>query len=286
MQKQLTGIFESGSTHWVGDGFHVRNLFPSNGLEEEVSPFLMLDYAGPTKFAAGGRPRGVGEHPHRGFESVTLAYQGSIAHRDSAGHAGVIRPGDVQWMTAASGIVHEEKQEEEFARQGGTLEMVQLWVNLPAAYKMSPPGYQNLLREQIPTVDPEGGTLRVIAGQYGGARGPARTFTPVNLFDMRLAAGRKAELNLQAGFHTALVLLKGNLLLNGAQTLEGEAKIATFDAQGEQVGIEAREDTSFLVLNGEPIREPVASYGPFVMTTEAELRQAVEDYRARRMGHL
>jgi redox-sensitive bicupin YhaK (pirin superfamily) len=286
MQKRVTGIFESGSTHWVGDGFHVRNLFPSNGLEQEVSPFLMLDYAGPRVFRPTDRPRGVGEHPHRGFETVTIAYQGSIAHRDSAGHAGVIRPGDVQWMTAASGIVHEEKQEPEFARQGGTLEMVQLWVNLPKAKKMSPPGYQNLVQEQIPVVPLEGGALRVIAGEYQGSRGPARTFTPVNLFDGRLGSGGQVELRLSEGFHTAIVLRKGNLLLNGGQALEGEAKIAIFDPQGDKISLDAREDSTFLVLNGEPILEPVASWGPFVMNTEQELRQAVDDYRAGRMGHL
>jgi redox-sensitive bicupin YhaK (pirin superfamily) len=285
MQKQLKGIFEKGSTHWVGDGFHVRNLFPSNGLEDEISPFLMLDYAGPTVFPP-GQPRGVGEHPHRGFETVTIAYQGSIAHRDSGGHAGVIHPGDVQWMTAASGVVHEEKQEAEFARQGGTLEMVQLWVNLPKAYKMSPPRYQSLEKQQIPAVELEGGTLRVIAGEYAKAKGPASTFTPVNLFDLQLAAGGRAELELPEGYNTAVVLLKGSALLNGHDELDGEAKIAIFGAEGTSVSIEAREDSKLLVLNGEPIREPVASYGPFVMNTQRELMQAVEDYRAGRMGHL
>jgi redox-sensitive bicupin YhaK (pirin superfamily) len=285
MQKQLKGIFEKGSTHWVGDGFHVRNLFPSNGLENEVSPFLMLDYAGPTVFSP-GQPRGVGEHPHRGFETVTIAYQGSIAHRDSGGHAGVIYPGDVQWMTAASGVVHEEKQEAEFARLGGTLEMVQLWVNLPKAYKMSPPRYQSLGKQQIPTVELDGGALRVIAGEYQGSRGPANTFTPVNLFDLRLHAGGRAELELPEGFNTAVVLLNGGVLVNGRDELAGEAKIAVFGTEGTQVTLEARAESTLLVLNGEPIREPVASYGPFVMNTQSELRQAVDDYRAGRMGHL
>jgi redox-sensitive bicupin YhaK (pirin superfamily) len=285
MQKQLKGIFEKGSTHWVGDGFHVRNLFPSNGLENEVSPFLMLDYAGPTVFGP-GQPRGVGEHPHRGFETVTIAYQGSIAHRDSGGHAGVIYPGDVQWMTAASGVVHEEKQEAEFARLGGTLEMVQLWVNLPKAYKMSPPRYQSLGKQQIPTVELDGGALRVIAGEYQGSRGPANTFTPVNLFDLRLHAGGRAELELPEGFNTAVVLLNGGVLVNGRDELAGEAKIAVFGTEGTQVTLEARAESTLLVLNGEPIREPVASYGPFVMNTQSELRQAVDDYRAGRMGHL
>jgi quercetin 2,3-dioxygenase len=285
MQKQLKGIFEKGSTHWVGDGFHVRNLFPSNGLEDEVSPFLMLDYAGPTVFPP-GQPRGVGEHPHRGFETVTIAYQGSIAHRDSGGHAGVIHPGDVQWMTAASGVVHEEKQEAGFARSGGTLEMVQLWVNLPKVYKMSPPRYQTLQKQQIPAVELESGTLRVIAGEYANVRGPARTFTAVNLFDLRLTAGGRADLELPEDYNTAVVLLNGNVVLNGRDELSGEAKIAVFGAGGNAVSIEARDDSKLLVLNGEPIREPVASYGPFVMNTQRELIEAVEDYRAGRMGHL
>lgn len=285
MQKKLKGIFEKGSTHWVGDGFHVRNLFPSNGLEQEVSPFLMLDYAGPTVFQP-GQPRGVGEHPHRGFETVTIAYQGAIAHRDSAGHAGVIQPGDVQWMTAASGVVHEEKQEIEFARKGGTLEMIQLWVNLPKAHKMSAPRYQNLQKEQIPVVDLEGGSLRVIAGEWNGVRGPAKTFTPVHLFDVQLKAGGRVQVDLPAGLNTAVVLRQGKVLLNGEHKLEGEAKIAAFDPEGDSISIEATEDSKLLILGGEPINEPVASYGPFVMNTETELRQAVEDYRAGRMGRL
>jgi quercetin 2,3-dioxygenase len=284
-QKQLKGIFEKGSTHWVGDGFHVRNLFPSNGLEQDVSPFLMLDYAGPTVFGP-GEPRGVGEHPHRGFETVTIAYQGSIAHRDSAGHSGVIHPGDVQWMTAASGVVHEEKQEAEFARTGGTLEMVQLWVNLPKAHKMSPPRYQTLLQAQIPVVDLDGGTLRVIAGEFHGVRGPAQTFTSLGVFDLRLQAGGHAAVAVPDGFNASVVLLRGDVILNGKDALHGEARIGVFEPKGDRVDIEAKSDSTLLVLTGEPIREPVASYGPFVMNTQQELRQAVDDYRAGKMGHL
>jgi quercetin 2,3-dioxygenase len=284
--KRLTGIYGPGSTHWVGDGFPVRNLFPSNGVENEVSPFLMLDYAGPKYFEPTSTPKGVGEHPHRGFETVTIAYQGSVAHRDSGGHSGTIRPGDVQWMTAASGVVHEEKHEPQFAKYGGTFEMVQLWVNLPKAYKMSPPRYQTLTKEQIPVVEVNGGTLRVIAGEWNGARGPAKTFTPVNVFDLHLNAGGRAEVALPAAFNTALVLLKGDVLVNGEHSLEGEAKIAVFDQSGETVSIEARKDSTLLVLSGEPINEPVASYGPFVMNTRQELMQAVDDYRAGKMGRL
>ncbi len=285
--KLVKNIYGSGSTHWVGDGFPVRNMFPSNGLESEVSPFLMLDYAGPKYFEPTDKPRGVGEHPHRGFETVTIAYQGSVEHRDSGGNAGTIGPGDVQWMTAASGIVHEEKHEREFAKKGGTFEMIQLWVNLPKKYKMSAPKYQTLTTGQIPSVPVDGGgSVRVIAGEWNGANGPAETFTPVNLFDVRLAKGAKLELALPEGFNTALFLLKGNVRVNGTHDLEGEARIAVLDTKGEGASLEASEDTTLLVLSGEPIREPVASYGPFVMNTRQELMQAVEDYQAGRMGHL
>ncbi|MBV9087210.1 MAG: pirin family protein [Acidobacteriaceae bacterium] len=285
--KEVLGIHEKGSTHWVGDGFHVRNLFPSNGIEDEISPFLMLDYAGPTVIPAGQKQRGVGEHPHRGFETVTIAYQGAVEHRDSGGHSGTIRPGDVQWMTAASGVVHEEMHEREFARQGGVFEMVQLWVNLPRAEKMSRPKYQTLLKEQIPTVQlGADGYARIIAGELDGVRGPAQTFTSVNVFDVRLKAGGETTLSLPAGHNAAVVLLKGDVVLNGSDQLNGEAKIALLSPEGDGVTIAAKADSTLLVLSGEPIHEPVASYGPFVMNTRAELVQAVEDYQAGKMGHL
>jgi quercetin 2,3-dioxygenase len=285
--KKVLGVHESGSTHWVGDGFHVRNMFPSNGVEGEINPFLMLDYAGPTKIQAGQRPRGVGEHPHRGFETVTIAYQGAVEHRDSAGHSGTIHPGDVQWMTAAGGVVHEEMHEREFARQGGTFEMVQLWVNLPKAQKMSKPRYQGLLNAQIPVVQlGDGATARVIAGELNGAKGPAQTFTPVNVFDVRLKAGSLAQLNLADGHNTGIVLLRGSVQVNTTQTVEGEAKLVLLSAEGEAVRLYAKQDSILLVLSGEPIDEPVASYGPFVMNTRDEIRQAVSDYNAGKMGHL
>jgi len=284
-QKKVLGTYSAGSNHWVGDGFPVRNLFPSNGVE--VSPFLMLDYAGPSKFEPSKKQRGVGEHPHRGFETVTIAYQGSVGHRDSAGNSGVIYPGDVQWMTAASGVVHEELHEAEFTKKGGIFEMVQLWVNLPKAQKMSKPGYQAITKEQIPVIELEGGGhARVIAGELLGERGPAKTFTPVNLFDVILKAGERFELPLPEGHNAAVVLRKGEVLLNGTETLRGEALIAPLSEEGETVTLEAKTDTQLLILSGEPIREPVASYGPFVMNTREELQQAVEDYRAGRMGHL
>jgi hypothetical protein len=247
----------------------------------------MLDYAGPSRFEPAKKPRGVGEHPHRGFETVTIAYQGSVGHRDSAGNSGVIYPGDVQWMTAASGVVHEELHEAEFTKNGGIFEMVQLWVNLPKAQKMSKPRYQGITKDQIPVIQlAGGGHARVIAGELLGRIGPARTFTPVNLFDVILKAGERFELPLPEGHNAAVVLRKGDVTLNGTEQLRGEAQIAPLSEEGDAVTIEATTDTQLLILSGEPIREPVASYGPFVMNTREELAQAVEDYRAGRMGHL
>jgi quercetin 2,3-dioxygenase len=284
-QKKVLGTYSAGSNHWVGDGFPVRNLFPSNGVD--VDPFLMLDYAGPSRFEPAKKPRGVGEHPHRGFETVTIAYQGSVGHRDSAGNSGVIYPGDVQWMTAASGVVHEELHEAEFTKNGGIFEMVQLWVNLPKAQKMSKPRYQGITKAQIPVIElPGGGHARVIAGELLRRLGPAKTFTPVNLFDVILKAGERFELPLPEGDNAAVVLRKGDVLINGTDNLCGEALIAPLSEEGDAVTLEAKADTQLLILSGEPIAEPVASYGPFVMNTREELAQAVEDYRAGRMGHL
>lgn len=286
-QKKVLGTFGSGSNHWVGDGFPVRNLFPSNGLEAEVNPFLMLDYAGPNEFKPSGKTPGVGQHPHRGFETVTIAYQGSVEHRDSAGNSGVIYPGDVQWMTAASGVVHEEMHEKEFAQKGGIFEMVQLWVNLPKAEKMSKPRYQAITKEQIPVVKFEtGGHARVIAGKWNETSGAARTVTPINVFDLVLKAGEKIEVPLPEGHNAAVVLRKGDVSVGGPHSLMGEARIAALSPLGSGVVVEAKTDSTLLVLSGEPIAEPVASYGPFVMNTREELVQAMEDYKAGRMGRL
>ncbi len=284
--KEILGIYQPGSTHMVGDGFPVRNLFPSNDLDREVSPFLMLDYAGPAYFPPTDHPRGVGEHPHRGFETVTIVYEGKLAHRDSAGNAGVIGPGDVQWMTAASGVVHEEMHEREFARKGGTLHAIQLWVNLPRERKMSAPGYQTILDQDIPAVDLEGGgRLRVIAGSFRGQKGPARTFTPVELYDVQLKGGTAVPLVFPEGHHASLFVLHGRVSANGSRAA-GEAELVVCKRNGSEVTIEAREDSRILVMAGEPIEEPIARYGPFVMNTKAELIQAVQDYQAGKMGHL
>jgi redox-sensitive bicupin YhaK (pirin superfamily) len=285
-QKSLLGVYGPASEHWVGDGFPVRNLFPSNDLGHKISPFLLLDYAGPMNFPPAQRPRGVGEHPHRGFETVTLVYQGALAHRDSAGNQGTIGPGDVQWMTAASGVVHEEMHEVEFTRRGGTFQVVQLWVNLPKAYKMSPPRYQGITAAQIPAIELDrGGALRVIAGEFRGEKGPAQTFTPVNLYDARVPRGGYLELDLPDGFNTAVVVLSGEAIVNGGKSVH-EAELALFDPRGRLVHIEAAQDSLLLVLSGEPIHEPVASAGPFVMNTREELLQASSDYRSGKMGHL
>lgn len=284
--KNVLRIKKAPSQHWVGDGFPVRSMFSYDSAE--LSPFLLLDYAPPATFPAStDEPRGVGEHPHRGFETVSIAYQGEIEHRDSTGSYGKIGPGDVQWMTAASGIVHEEKHSRDFTRKGGTLQFVQLWVNLPARFKMSRPKYQDLLARQIPSVPlaDGAGTVRVIAGDFQGTKGAASTFTPVNLWDLRIKAGHAVELSLPEGHSSALLVVQGAIVLNGSSPA-GEAELAILDRTGERLSIQAKEDATVLLLSGEPLDEPIAAYGPFVMNTEDEIRQAIDDYRSGRMGHL
>jgi len=287
VNKEVLGVYQPGSSHMVGDGFPVRNLFPSNDLDREVDPFLMLDYAGPQLFSATDHPRGVGEHPHRGFETVTIMYEGAVAHRDSAGNSGVIGPGDVQWMTAASGIVHEEMHEKNWAKKGGTFHAIQLWVNLPKTHKMSRPGYQTILDADIPSIDLEDGAgrLRVIAGSFQGRRGPARTFTPIELYDLQLKAGKDISLTMSTEHNTAVFVLQGRASANGSQAA-GEAELIVLKRNGSQVTIEAKEDSRLLIMSGKPIEEPIARYGPFVMNTKAELIEAVQDYQAGKMGHL
>jgi len=283
--KRVLALYRPGSVHMVGNGFHVRNLFPSNEVGERLSPFLLLDYAGPTYYSGTDQPRGVGEHPHRGFETVTIVHQGRVAHRDSAGNAGVVGPGDVQWMTAASGIVHEEKHEREFARQGGTIQMVQLWVNLPRALKMSAPRYQDIRDETIPVVARGGARARVIAGELEGARGPAQTSSALEVFDLRLANGAEWETELPRGHTAALVVLSGRATVNGSHPLE-DAEMALLDIEGEHVRVRAEAETTALLLGGAPLDEPVVAYGPFVMNTGEEIQRAIRDYQSGSMGHL
>lgn len=282
--KKVISIHRGPPAHWVGDGFHVRSLFSYDGDARSVSPFLLLDYGAPEEFAPSEQRRGVGEHPHRGFETVTIAYQGGVEHRDSAGNHGTIGPGDVQWMTAASGIVHEEWHEREFTRRGGTMEMAQLWVNLPAKHKMAAPAYQDIRSAQIPVVDVgTGSSVRVIAGEFRGAKGPARTFTPINVWDARLKAGGRVELDLPDGHTALLAVLRGKVSINGDESA-GPAELAILERAGTRVVLEAGEDATVLVLNGEPIDEPVVGYGPFVMNTPDEIRQAFSDFHNGRLG--
>ncbi|PWU03297.1 MAG: short-chain dehydrogenase [Candidatus Melainabacteria bacterium] len=283
--KKVVRIYEKGSSHWVGDGFPVRNLIPSSGLEGEIDPFLMLDYAGPAQFEASERPHGVGEHPHRGFETVTIAYQGSVEHRDSSGNEGTIHPGDVQWMTAGSGVVHEEMHERAFAKTGGVFEMIQLWVNLPRSHKLTAPRYQTIKGADIPKVAiGDQAYARIIAGELNGKTGPAQTFTPVYLIDVGIESG-EASLKIPAGYNTAIFLLKGRVRINDT-LVDGEAKMALLDKTVETISLVGEAESRLLVMAGKPIAEPVASYGPFVMNSKQELIQAVDDYQAGRMGHL
>jgi redox-sensitive bicupin YhaK (pirin superfamily) len=285
--KKIAVVKSAPPGHWVGDGFPVRSLFSYNDNDARLSPFLLLDYAGPADFATGTRPRGVGTHPHRGFETVTIVYQGEVAHRDSTGAGGRIGPGDVQWMTAASGILHQEFHSQDFTRNGGTLEMVQLWVNLPAKDKMSEPGYQSILDKQIPEVAlPDGaGSVRVIAGEFAGVRGPARTFTPIDAWDVRLRKDKAMRFDARPGHTLALIVLHGAVLVNDEQVAR-EAQMILFDREGTAVSIEANSDATLLVLGGEPIDEPVVGYGPFVMNTQAEITQAIADFNSGRFGRM
>lgn len=283
--RKVLGVFSSPNPHWVGDGFPVRSMFSNASHGEHVSPFLLLDYAGPAEFSPAQKPRGVGAHPHRGFETVTIVYQGEVEHRDSTGKGGVIGPGDVQWMTAASGIVHEEFHSQAFTRKGGTLQMIQLWVNLPAKDKDAEPGYQTLFHRDIPelALPDNAGRLRVIAGEYQGSRGPARTFTPINVWDLRLGQGGMTSLTLPEGHTAGIVVLRGTVLVNGSESAS-EAQFVLLDRAGGDVTLEASSDATVLILSGEPIDEPVVMYGPFVMNTEDEIRRAVADFQSGRFG--
>ncbi|MCB0714183.1 MAG: pirin family protein [Ignavibacteriae bacterium] len=283
--KELLRIAKSRPDQ-VGDGFTIRRPMPGPAIQG-INPFLLLDHAGPTPVEPSEVPRGVDEHPHRGFETVTVVLQGELEHRDSAGNSGHLREGDVQWMTAASGVVHEEKYGRDFTRRGGTVEMVQLWVNLPAKYKGEKPGYQDVRAEDIPLVelDGEGSKLRVIAGEFDGVKGGAKTFTPVMLFDVTLNPGADILLPINTNHTTGLYVLRGGVLLEGGEIVR-ESELAGFTVEGDAIRVKAEEPTRFLLIGGEPIDEPVVSYGPFVMNSMDEIRQAYADYREGKMGTL
>lgn len=282
--KKITRIHRGTGGHWVGDGFPVNTLFSYFADGGEISPFLLLDYAGPATFEPSKRPRGVELHPHRGFETVTIVVQGEVEHKDSAGNAGKIGPGDVQWMTAARGILHEEMHSREFTEHGGTLEMIQLWVNLPAKDKMSDPHYQEILSASIPVLDlpDNAGTMRIIAGEAGGIKGAAKTFTPLNLWDLRLHAGKSVELVVPSG-HSAMLLVLSGEVTTDSETLKPK-ELAHFDRDRTSLPLTATADSHILLMGGEPILEPIAGRGPFVMNTHAEIKDAMVDYAMGRLA--
>jgi len=286
--KKVLNVSSAPGRHWVGDGFPVHGMFGYSGPDVPTrSPFLLLDYAAPTSFEPTTHRRGVGQHPHRGFETVTIVYDGEVEHRDSTGRGGVIGRGDVQWMTAASGILHEEFHSTEFAKRGGPFEMVQLWVNLPAKDKMAAPGYQGITDAQIPSVPlaNDAGRMRVIAGNFEGFEGPANTFSPMNVWDLRLAAGKTVELPQPDGWTALVVVLAGTVMVNG-ETLLREKQVATLSVDGNNVVIEANSDAKLLLLAGEPIDEPVVGYGPFVMNSQQQIIEAIADFNGGKFGRM
>jgi redox-sensitive bicupin YhaK (pirin superfamily) len=285
--RRIEGIYAAPGFHWVGDGFRVAGYFSAiPDAVRKLSPFLLLDYHPTYNYAPATRPRGVGVHPHRGFETVTIAWQGSVAHHDSSGGGGVIGPGDVQWMTAASGILHKEYHEESYARRGGPFQMAQLWVNLPRAHKMAAPRYQALTADQIGLVQlpADAGVVRIVAGEFAGVKGPAKTHTKIDLFDVRLNSGGAVELEFAARDNAALLVMQGELTVNDRPATAHD--FVVFENAGERIVIRAGSEAQLLVLSGEPIDEPVVQYGPFVMNTDREIAQAFADFNAGKFGQL
>lgn len=287
--KTIHKVISDVAPHMVGDGFRVSNYIPGpQNFAHETSPFLVLDYNAPWQIPAGGNHRrGVGAHPHRGFETVTIAYEGELEHRDSSGAGGKISAGDVQWMTAASGVIHEEFQTEEFTKKGGTQHVAQIWVNLPAKYKMSTPKYQSLTKENIGTyqIDEKGSVARIIAGNFKGTKGPANTFTPVEMYDIRLNKDAEVAFELPESYNAMLLISKGKVTVNNEKETTFK-DFVLFGHTGETIQLKALEDSYILVLNGEPIEEPIASYGPFVMNTKQEIMNAIDDYNSGRFGKI
>lgn len=288
MKRTVERVFKGMPEHWVGNGFCVSNYFPAaTDFQKRMSPFFLLDYHKPLAYAPTAQRRGVGTHPHRGFETVTIAYQGSVAHRDSAGNGGVIRPDEVQWMTAGGGILHNEYHEESFAKKGGVMHMMQIWVNLPRANKLAAPNYQALERAAIPEarLAKDAGKIRVIAGAYEDVKGPARTFTPAHMLDLRLKPAGSVRLRTPRDFNTALLVLDGKLRANGTPWL-GQGEFILFHGDGEEVFVESQGESMALFLSGAPIDEPLVHYGPFVMNSIDEINEAIEDYRNGKFGEL
>jgi redox-sensitive bicupin YhaK (pirin superfamily) len=285
-QRSIQAIIPPPAPHMVGDGFRVHNFFPSWNLgEQRMSPFFMMDYNSKVEFAPREEPRGVGVHPHRGFETVTIAYKGKVAHHDSYGHHGVISEGDVQWMTAGSGVLHKEYHEKEFSRHGGEFQMVQLWVNLPKAHKMTTPRYQEIINANIPKIKTNGVEVEIIAGQYNELKGAAQTFSPVNLFNINFEAAAESEFRFPNNYNTAILIIEGSILVNGSQKVATD-HFVLMNNDGEAFAIKANESSKVLLLSGEPINEPVFAYGPFVMNTREEIVQAMDDFNNGKFGVL
>ena len=285
--KTLEKIIAPPPKHWVGDGFNVHGFFPHGPLTgERMSPFFLLDYNALNNFPPREEPFGVGPHPHRGFETVTIAYKGKVEHHDSRGGGGIIGEGDVQWMTAGSGLLHKEFHEQEYNREGGPFQMVQLWINLPAKDKMTTPKYQAITNAEMGRVAlGKGGEVEIIAGEFEGVKGPAITFTPVHLYNLKPKKGEKIELAFPSGYTTAMLAIKGSALINGTEKLSLN-NLAMFGRDGEEFTVEALEDGIFLLMSGEPLNEPIAQYGPFLMNTQAEIAEAIDDYRQGKFGYL
>ncbi|MGV0941786.1 MULTISPECIES: pirin family protein [unclassified Empedobacter] len=285
--KKIEAVIAPREPHFVGDGFRVHNFIPSGYHLDmrRMDPFIMLDYNSKFHFPATDKPKGVGVHPHRGFETVTIAYQGSVSHHDSSGGGGTIHQGDVQWMTAASGVLHKEYHAEEFYKQGGIFQMVQLWVNLPAKDKMSTPKYQAIEHKDIPTVEVENGFIEVIAGEYNQTKGAASTFSPVNMLNAKLNEGGKANFSFPANYNTVLLVIEGEVKVNEQEIVPTD-HLLLFTNEGEDFTIEATENSIVLILSGEPLNEPIASYGPFVMNTQEQIREAFEDFNNGKFGTL
>ncbi|HSH87323.1 MAG TPA: pirin family protein [Methylophilus sp.] len=283
--KKLAFIKRSNGNHWVGDGFPVQSIFSYRDIAEEMSPFLLMDYAGPARFEPTEQRRGVGQHPHRGFETVTIVYDGQVSHHDSTNAGGTIGAGEVQWMTAGKGIIHEEYHGDDYAKNGGPFEMIQLWVNLPAKHKLTKPGYQGITKSDIPEValPDEAGKVRVIAGEYAGKTGPAKTFSAMNVWDVRLNAGTRTVFNLPEGHTTAIFVLKGAVKTGSVHTIR-PSELAVMQREGTELVLQAQQDTVLLLLNGEPLNEPVVGHGPFVMNSWEEIDQAINDYNLGRFA--
>lgn len=286
--KKVIGVYRNQHMHWVGDGFPVKNLMSYDRLGQAISPFLLLDYAAPYAFSPTTAQHGVGSHPHRGFETVTLAYSGEVTHKDSAGGGGTINTGDVQWMTAGAGVVHEEFHSPEFAKTGGLFEMVQLWVNLPAKDKMTAPRYQAITAADIPRIemDEGAGHIRVIAGEFGGHHGPAHTFSPINVWDGELKAEYETFFYVPSLHNTILVVLGGEVRVNDTQVVKDSSIVMFARNEGTAIRLQALQDTKFLLLTGEPLNEPIQGYGPFVMNTKEEIIEAFQDFNNGKFGEI